>query len=159
GFGGLVRQWRARRRLSQLELAVEAEISARHLGFLELGRARPSVEMVQRISRALDLALRDHNALLIAAGYAPRFSENGLEATGLGKGGRALDFMVGQEEPYPALVLDRHWNVLMVNEATKRVQGHFLDSEAVAELGRQNAMRLLFHSRAFRPYILNWEVM
>src|SRR5215831_14020565 len=104
GFGGLVRQWRARRRLSQLELAVEAEISARHLGFLELGRARPSVEMVQRISRALDLALRDHNTLLIAAGYAPRFSEHGLEAAALAQARRALDFMLRQQKPYPALV-------------------------------------------------------
>jgi len=158
-FGGLLRQWRARRRLSQLALAVEAEISARHLGFLELGRARPSADMVQRLSLALDISLRDQNVLLIAAGYAPRYSETGLEAPGLAQARRALEFMLRQQEPYPALVLDRYWNVLMANEATKRVQEYFLDLTAVAELGPQNAMRLLLHPRAFRPYIVNWEAM
>ncbi len=156
-FGGLVRQWRARRGLSQLVLAVETEISPRHLGFLELGRARPSADMVQRLSRALELSLRDQNVLLIAAGYAPRYSETGLDAPGLAEARRALDFMLRQQEPYPALVLDRYWNVLMANEATKRVQEYFLDLTAVAELGPQNAMRLLLHPRAFRPYIVNWE--
>ena len=158
-FGGLLRQWRARRRLSQLALAVEAEISPRHLGFLELGRARPSADMVQRLSLSLDLSLRDQNVLLIAAGYAPRYSETGLGAPGLAQARRALEFMLRQQEPYPALVLDRYWNVLMANEATKRVQEYFLDLTAVAELGPQNAMRLLLHPRAFRPYIVNWEAM
>ncbi len=158
-FGGLLRQWRARRRLSQLALAVEAEISPRHLGFLELGRARPSADMVQRLSLALDLSLRDQNVLLIAAGYAPRYSETGLGAPGLAQARRALEFMLRQQEPYPALVLDRYWNVLMANEATKRVQEYFLDLTAVAQLGPQNAMRLLLHPRAFRPYIVNWEAM
>jgi transcriptional regulator with XRE-family HTH domain len=158
-FGGLLREWRTRRRLSQLALAVEAEISPRHLGFLELGRARPSADMVQRLCSALDLSLRDQNALLIAAGYAPRYSENGIETAALAQARRALEFMIQQQEPYPALVLDRHWNVLMANEATKRVQEYFLDLTQVAELGPQNAMRLLLHSRAFRPYIVNWEAM
>lgn len=159
GFGTLLRQWRARRRMSQLALAVEAELSPRHLGFLELGRARPSAEMVQRLSGALDLSLRDQNALLIAAGYAPRYSENGLAAPALTQARKALEFMLRQQEPYPALVLDRHWNVLMVNEATKRVQEYFLDAARVAQLGPENAMRLLLHPKAFRPYIVNWEAM
>jgi hypothetical protein len=115
--------------------------------------------MVQRLSRALELSLRDQNVLLIAAGYAPRYSETGLEAPGLAEARRALDFMLRQQEPYPALVLDRYWNVLMANEATKRVQEYFLDLTAVAQLGPQNAMRLLLHPRAFRPYIVNWEAM
>jgi transcriptional regulator with XRE-family HTH domain len=158
-FGGLLREWRVRRRLSQLTLAVEAEISPRHLGFLELGRARPSADMVQRLSLALDLSLRDQNGLLFAAGYAPRYSESGLEAPAMAQARRALEFMLRQQEPYPALVLDRYWNVVMANEATKRVQEYFLDLRAVAELGPQNAMRLLLHPRAFRPYIVNWEAM
>jgi len=158
-FGGLLRQWRVRRRLSQLALAVEAEISPRHLGFLELGRAHPSADMVRRLSRSLELSLRDQNALLIRAGYAPRYSENSLGAAPLVQARRALEFILRQQEPYPALVLDRHWNVLMGNEATKRMQNRFLDSTAIAELGPQNAMRLLFHSRAFRPFIVNWEAM
>jgi hypothetical protein len=142
-----------------LSLAVEAEISPRHLGFLELGRARPSSDMVQRLSLSLELSLRDQNVLLIAAGYAPRYSENGLEAPGLVQVRRALEFMLRQQEPYPALVLDRYWNVMMANEGTRRVQDYFLDLTAVAELGPQNAMRLLLHPRAFRPYIVNWEAM
>ena len=158
-FGGLLREWRTRRRLSQLALAVEAVISPRHLGFLELGRARPSADMVQRLCSALDLSLREQNVLLIAAGYAPRYSENGIETAALAQARRALEFMLQQQEPYPALVLDRHWNVLMANEATKRVQEYFLDLTQVAALGPQNAMRLLLHSRAFRPYIVNWEAM
>ena len=115
--------------------------------------------MVQRLSLSLELSLRDQNVLLIAAGYAPRYSENGLEAPGLVQVRRALEFMLRQQEPYPALVLDRYWNVMMANEGTRRVQDYFLDLTAVAELGPQNAMRLLLHPRAFRPYIVNWEAM
>ncbi len=136
-FGGLLREWRARRRLRQLALAVEAEISPRHLGFLELGRARPSADMVLRLCSALDLSLRDQNVLLIGAGYAPRYSENGIQTAALAQARTALEFMLQQQEPYPALVLDRHWNVLMANEATKRVQEYFLDLTQVAELGPQ----------------------
>src|SRR5438046_1163103 len=99
--------------------------------------------MVHRLSLALDLSLRDQNALLIAAGYAPRYSETRLEASELAQARRALEFMLRQQEPYPALVLDRYWNVLMANEATRRVQEYFLDLTGVIELGPQNAMRLL----------------
>jgi transcriptional regulator with XRE-family HTH domain len=158
-FGGLLRQWRGRRRLSQLALAVEVEISPRHLGFLELGRAQPSADMVRRLSATLDLPLRDQNALLIAAGFAPRYDENGLDTAVLAPARRALEFMLRKQEPYPALVLDRHWNVLKANDATRRVREYFLDSIAVAELGPQNAMHLLMHCRAFRPFIVNWEAM
>jgi transcriptional regulator with XRE-family HTH domain len=158
-FGRLLRQWRARRRMSQLDLAVEAEVSSRHLSFIETGRAQPSREMVLLLSHELDLSLRDRNDLLITAGYAPIYRETGLEAPALAQARRALDFILRQQEPYPALVLDRHWDVLMANKATACVQEHFLDLEAVAGLGPQNAMRLLFHPRAFRPYIVNWEAM
>jgi hypothetical protein len=106
----------------------------------------------------LELSLCDQNVLLIAASYAPRYSETGLEAPGLAQALRALEFMLRQQ-PYPALVLDRCWNVLMANEATNRVQEYFLDLTAVAELGPQNPMRLLLHPRAFRPNIVNWEAM
>ena len=156
-FGPLLRQWRARRRMSQLDLAAEAEISSRHLSFIETGRAGPSREMVGLLAQVLDVPLRDRNALLTAAGYAPIFRETRLEAPAMAQARRALDFILRQQEPYPALVLDRHWNVLDVNEGSARVQQAFLDSAAVAELGPPNAMRLMFHPRAFRPYIVNWE--
>jgi len=157
GFGALLRQWRVRRRLSQLDLAVDAEISTRHLSFIETGRAQPSREMVLLLARALDVPLRDRNDLLTAAGYAPIYRESGLEAPAMAQARHALDFILRQQEPYPALVLDRHWNVLKVNEASARFQAHFLDPKEVAALGPSNAMRLMFHPRALRPHILNWE--
>jgi transcriptional regulator with XRE-family HTH domain len=156
-FGRLLRQWRARRRMSQLDLALEAEVSARHVSFIETGRAQPSREMVLLLAGVLEMPLRDRNELLAVAGYAPIYRETDLAAPAMAQARRALEFILRQQEPYPALVLDRHWNVLMANEATARVQKFFLDPAAVAELGSQNAMRLMFHPRAFRPYIVNWE--
>lgn len=156
-FGRLLRQWRTQRRRSQLDLAGDAGISSRHLSFIETGRAEPSREMVLLLARALDVPLRDRNDLLTTAGYAPIYRETRLEAPAMVQARRALDLILKAQEPYPALVLDRHWNVLTVNEGSARVQEHFLDPTAVAELGPPNAMRLMFHPRAFRPYIVNWE--
>lgn len=156
-FGRLLRQWRTRRRMSQLDLAVEAEISSRHVSFIETGRAQPSREMVLLLADVLDVPLRDRNDLLTVAGYAPIYRETSLDTPPMAQVRRALDFILRQQEPYPALVLDRHWNVLKVNEGSARVQEAFLDPVAVAELGPPNAMRLMFHPQAFRPYIVNWE--
>jgi transcriptional regulator with XRE-family HTH domain len=157
GFGALLRRWRERRRLSQLDLATDAEISTRHLSFIETGRAQPSREMVLLLARALDVPLRDRNDLLVAAGYAAMYRETGLDAPAMAQARRALDFILRQQEPYPALVLDRHWNVLEVNRGSARFQAAFLDPAAVAEIGPPNAMRLMFHPRALRPHVLNWE--
>jgi transcriptional regulator with XRE-family HTH domain len=156
-FGNALRHWRARRRWSQLDLAGEAGISSRHLSFIETGRAQPSREMVMLLAHALDLPLRHRNDLLTAAGYAPIYRETVLEAPAMNQARRALDFILRQQEPYPALVLDRHWNVLQVNAGSARVQAAFLDATAVAGLGPPNAMRLMFHAQAFRPHIVNWE--
>src|SRR4029079_10123950 len=157
GFGPLLRRWRTRRRLSQLDLAVEANVSTRHLSFIETGRASPSREVVLLLAAALGAPLRDRNDLLTSAGFAPVYRAPSLEAPALTQVRRALDFILRQQEPYPALVLDRHWNVLRVNEGSARVQAIFLDPKAVAELGAPNAMRLMFHPSGFRPYIVNWE--
>ena len=157
GFGRLLRQWRAQRGLSQLDLSVEAGVSSRHLSFVETGRAQPSREMVLLLARTLDVPLRDRNDLLVAAGYAPVYRKTDLDSPAMAHGRRALDFILRQQEPYPALVLDRHWNVLQVNAGSARVQAHFLDATAVAALGPPNAMRLMFHPHAFRPFIVNWE--
>ena len=156
-FGRLLREWRARRGMSQLDLSVEAGVSSRHLSFVETGRAMPSREMVVLLARALDVPLRDRNDLLTAAGYAAIYRATGLDAPALGQARRALDFMLRQQEPYPALVLDRHWNVLDVNAGSARVQAAFLDANEVTALGPPNAMRLMFHPSAFRPWIVNWE--
>jgi transcriptional regulator with XRE-family HTH domain len=157
GFGDLLRRWRVRRRLSQLDLAVEAGVSSRHLSFVETGRSQPSREMVLLLSRALDVPLRDRNDLLTAAGFAAIYRESGLDAPAMAQARRALDFILRQQEPYPALVLDRHWNVVQVNEGSARFQACFLDPKEVAALGPPNAMRLTFHPRALRPYVMNWE--
>src|SRR5438045_6064446 len=157
GFGPLLRRWRTRRRLSQLDLAVEANVSTRHLSFIETGRASPSREMVLLLARALDVPLRDRNDLLTSAGFAPIYRATSLEAPALAQVRRALDFILRQQEPYPALVLDRHWNVLRVNDGSARFQARFLDATDVATLGPPNAMRLMFHARALRPHIVNWE--
>jgi transcriptional regulator with XRE-family HTH domain len=157
-FGRLLKQWRERRRLSQLALAVDAEISSRHLSFIETGRAQPSREMVLLLTRVLEVPPRGRNDLLTAAGYAPVYRETGLEAPEMADVRRALDFMMRQQEPYPGLVIDGHWNILMTNGGARRLMGLFLDADAVAAVGgRPNAMRLFYHPRGMRPYIVNWE--
>lgn len=157
-FGSLLKQWRERRRLSQLALAVDAEISSRHLSFIETGRAQPSRDMVLLLSRVLEVPPRGRNDLLTAAGYAPVYRETGLEAPEMADVRRALDFILRQQEPYPGLIIDGHWNILMTNRGAQRLMGLFLDAEAVAAVGgRPNAMRLFYHPRGVRPFIVNWE--
>jgi transcriptional regulator with XRE-family HTH domain len=156
--GALIKQWRERRRLSQLALAIDAEISARHLSFIETGRAQPSRDMVLLLSRVLDVPPRGRNDLLTAAGYAPVYRETGLEAPEMADVRRALDFILAQQEPYPGLVIDGHWNILMTNGGARRLMSLFLDADAVAAVGgRPNAMRLFYHPRGMRPWIVNWE--
>jgi transcriptional regulator with XRE-family HTH domain len=157
-FGRLLKQWRERRRLSQLALAVDAEISSRHLSFIETGRAQPSRDMVLLLSRVLEVPPRGRNDLLTAAGYAPVYRETGLEAPEMADVRRALDFMMRQQEPYPGLVIDGHWNILMTNAGARRLMGLILDPGAVAAVGGPpNAMRLFYHPLGMRPFIVNWE--
>src|SRR6185369_2145776 len=139
-FGALLRQWRERRRLSQLALAVEAEISSRHLSFLETGRANPSRDMVLLLARVLEVPPRGRNELLLAAGYAPVYHERGLDAPEMAQVRRALEFTLRQQEPYPALVVDGRWNILMSNEGSGRLLGLFLEPAEIGALGPPNAM-------------------
>jgi transcriptional regulator with XRE-family HTH domain len=143
--------------MSQLDLAAEAEVSSRHLSFIETGRAQPSREMLLLLARVLDVPLRDRNELLTAAGYAPVYRETRLDAPTMAQVRRAFDLILRQQEPYPAIVLDRHWNILDANAATGRLQRLLMDEASIAELGPPNAMRLMFHPRGFRPSIVNWE--
>jgi transcriptional regulator with XRE-family HTH domain len=115
--GDLLRDWRRRRRLSQLELSNEAGISARHLSFLETGRSRPSREMVLRLSERLDVPLRERNGLLMAAGFAPVYRERSIDAPEMRPARQALNRVLDGHEPYPAVVVDRSWNLVMANEA------------------------------------------
>src|SRR5438093_13367779 len=152
--GQLIRHWRVRRQLSQLSLAGEAGVSSRHVSFIETGRTQPSREMVLQLARALDVPLRDRNDLLTAAGFAPIYRTTDLDAPALTLARCALDFILKGQEPYPALVLDRHWNVLEVNDGSACVKAFFLDAKKVAELGPPNAMRLMFDPAGVRPDIV-----
>lgn len=157
-FGRLLSEWRKRRRVSQLDLATEAGVSSRHVSFIETGRAQPSREMVLMLARVLDIPLRDRNELLMAAGYAAMYRATDLEAPGLEQARRALDFMLRQHEPYPAIVVDRHWTILKANAGAVRLVETFTDPSAASEWNG-NAMRLMFHPRGFRSHIVNWEAM
>jgi transcriptional regulator with XRE-family HTH domain len=155
-FGFLLRQWRVMRGKSQLALATEAGVSTRHLSFLETGRAQPSREMVQLLTAMLDVPLHERNALLLAAGYAPLYGERGLDTPELGQLNHALDFILRQQEPYPALVIDGAWNILRRNGAADRIFG-FFTGPMPHDGARPNAMRALFHPRGLRRCVSNWE--
>src|SRR5215813_10951897 len=109
--GNLLREWRQRRRMSQLDLASESEISARHLSFVETGRAQPSREMVLHLAERLDVPLRERNVLLVSAGYAPVFSERALDDPALDAARQAVDLVLKGHEPFPALAVDRRWTL------------------------------------------------
>jgi transcriptional regulator with XRE-family HTH domain len=150
--GNLLRKWRERRRLSQLDLACEAEISTRHLSFLETGRSLPSREMVLRLAERLDVPLRERNALLLAAGYAPAFPERPLDDPALQSARRAVDLVLAGHEPYPALAVDRHWTLIAFNNAVPA-----LIAGADPSLLRPpvNVLRLSLHPEGLSPQIAN----
>ena len=150
--GPLLREWRQRRRLSQLELAVEAEVSARHLSFVETGRSAPSREMVLHLAEHLDIPLRERNALLIAAGYAPVFPERTLDDPALAAARRAVDLVLKGHEPYPAIAIDRHWTLVAANDAV----GAFMLVEDPSLLEPPlNVLRVSLHPKGVAPRIAN----
>ncbi len=156
-FGKLVRHWRGARRMSQLRLACEAGISARHLSFLETGRARPSREMVQLLAEMLDVPLSERNALLVGAGYAPVYGERPLTAPELTHVRRAVQYMLRQQEPYPALVMNAYHDIVMRNEASRRIFELFRGP--VPDHVTINGIRTVFNPRGLRPFIVNWDEM
>jgi transcriptional regulator with XRE-family HTH domain len=158
-FAARLRRWRERRGLSQLALAGTAEVSQRHLSFLEVGRTAPSREMVLRLAAALDLPLRQQNILLLAAGYSPHWRESALGAPELAVVDRALDFMLAQQEPYPALVLDRRWNLLRLNGGGQRLVGFLTDTppQQADPAAPINLADALMAPDALRPLIVNWR--
>ncbi|XXT83589.1 helix-turn-helix transcriptional regulator [Sorangium sp. So ce726] len=151
-IGGLLREWRQRRRMSQLDLACEADISTRHLSFLETGRAQPSREMVIHLAERLDVPLRDRNQLLVAAGYAPLYPERSLGDPALAAARRAVDLVLAGHEPYPAVAIDRHWTLVAANGAI----GPFLAGADAALLQPPiNVLRLSLHPGGLAPRIEN----
>lgn len=150
--GDHLREWRQRRRMSQLDLAVEAEISARHLSFVETGRAAPSREMVLRLAERLDVPLRERNVLLVAAGFAPAFPERALEDPALKSARQAIDLVLRAHEPNPALAVDRHWNLVTAN----RMVAPLLEGIPQRLLGQPfNVLRLAFHPEALAARTVN----
>jgi transcriptional regulator with XRE-family HTH domain len=150
--GRLLQHWRAERRMSQLALANEAGVTPRHVSFVESGRANPSREMVLTLARALDVPLRERNQVLLAAGYAPQYRETGLDDAALAQVSSALDRLLEHHEPHPAVVMDRHWNVLRTNGAADALFAWLLDGADVGE--PPNVVRLMFGP--LRPYVANW---
>uniref|UniRef100_UPI0038CD5376 helix-turn-helix domain-containing protein n=1 Tax=Paraburkholderia bannensis TaxID=765414 RepID=UPI0038CD5376 len=152
--GELLREWRMRRRMSQLLLATEAEISTRHLSFVESGRATPSREMVMHLAERLDVPLRERNALLIAAGYAPLYRERALDDPQLAAAREAVELVLRGHEPYPALAVDRHWNIVASNGALAPLVGDAAPALLAAPV---NALRLSLHPEGIAPRIVNWH--
>ncbi len=152
--GELLRDWRQRRRLSQLQLATQAEVSPRHLSFVETGRSRPSPELILHLAEHLDVPLRERNTLLLAAGYAPTFRETSLGAPELETVRGALDQVLVGYEPYPAVVVDRRWDVVAMNGAV----GILLEGVNPALLAPPvNVLRLALDPKGMAPRILNLE--
>ena len=151
--GDLLREWRQRRRRSQLDLALDAEISTRHLSFVETGRARPSRDMLLHLATLLDIPLRERNALLLAGGFAPAYPEHTLAAPEMAAARQAVDAILAAHDPYPALAVDRHWTIVAANAATHRllagsVAPHLLAAPA-------NALRASLHPDGLAPHIAN----
>jgi transcriptional regulator with XRE-family HTH domain len=156
-FGALLQYWRKARSLSQLALAHEAAVSPRHVCFIETGRARPSREMVMLLAKVLDVPLRERNALLLAAGFAPLFAESPLDAPALSAVRTALQAILRQQEPFPAVVMNRHWDIVQMNEAARHFFGLLLGQRAAVQPA--NVVRLMFHPDGLRPYVANWAAV
>ena len=151
--GDHLREWRRRRRMSQLELACEAEVSTRHLSFVETGRAVPSRSMILHLSEALAIPLRERNSLLLAAGFAPVFGARDLDDPALAPARAAVDLVLKGHEPHPALAIDRLWNLVASNSAVAPLMVG-IDAELLS--GTINVMRLALHPGGLAPRILNF---
>ena len=158
-FGAVLRDWRAKRRVSQLDLSARAGTTQRHVSFVESGRARPGRQMVLKFAEALEVPLRARNELLVSAGYAPLYPERPLDAAELRIAQQALQRILTHHEPYPAMVLDGGWNVLMRNATSVRIVGSCVDETAMRRLspdGQLNFMRMMFAPRGMRRHVLSW---
>lgn len=148
----MLRDWRNRRRLSQLDLALEADVSTRHLSFVETGRAHPSREMILKLAERMDIPLREQNTLLLAGGFAPLYREQSLESPNLAQAREAVQRILTGHEPYPAIAIDRHWNLLAFNQAI----GPLLAGIAPELLQPPvNVLRLSLHPEGLAPRIVN----
>ncbi|KAB2343796.1 helix-turn-helix transcriptional regulator [Actinomadura rudentiformis] len=150
--GELLRQWRHRRRLSQLDLAIAADVSARHVSLVETGKSNPSADMILRLADQLDVPLRERNRLLLAAGFAPRYTERPLDDDALSAARHAIARVLRAHEPYPALAFDRRWNIVMTNRA---VEPFFADVDPDLLRPPINLVRLGLDPRGFASLVVN----
>ena len=157
GAGEWLRYWRDIRGRSQFDLSLDSGVSQRHISFIESGRSVPSRQILMDIAQTLDIPLRDRNALLLSAGYAPLYPEGAWDDAEMQGVLRALDRMLRQNEPYPALVMDRYWNVLMTNQAAPRLFNCFIDM--AARTGPRNMLHLIFDPAGLRPHVADWETV
>lgn len=154
-LGILLRHWRDVRGISQLDLSFNAGVSQRHISFIESGRSVPSRQMLMDIAQTLDIPLRERNTLLLAAGYAPMYADGAWNAQEMQSVTKALARMLRQHEPFPAMVMDRYWNVLMTNDAAPRFFNCFIDM--AARKGPRNMLHLVFDPDGMRPFVADWQ--
>jgi transcriptional regulator with XRE-family HTH domain len=160
GFGSILSEWRAVRRLSQLDLALVAGISQRHISFVESGRAKPSRDMIFKLADGLDLPLRARNALFLTAGFAPVYPERRLDLSEMKAARGALELILKHQEPYPAIVMDANWNIVMRNEAASRILAYCVGVDTLRALfpdGVINFMEMMFAPDGLKQHILNWK--
>lgn len=155
--GDLLRYWRGQRGFSQLDLALEGETSQRHLSFVESGRSVPSRRMLVTLSDALNIPLRERNTLLLAAGYAPIYAEASLDDATMQVVMNAIDQMLSNHEPHPALLMDRYWNIVRTNAAAPAFFGSMIDLETFPM--PRNLLELTFDPAALRPHIEDWDTV
>jgi transcriptional regulator with XRE-family HTH domain len=155
--GIILRTWREARGKSQLDLALDTGVSQRHISFIESGRSTPSRHKLMEIADGLDIPLRERNALLLAAGYAPIYAESALDSPEMESIAKALRQVLRQHEPFPAVVMDRYWNVVMANEAAPAFFGRFIDIEARPR--PRNLLHLMFDPAGMRPFIADWDAV
>lgn len=156
-LGDLLKEWRGLRRRSQLDVSVDTGISQRQISFIESGRSVPSRPTLMSIAAALDIPLRERNVLLLAAGYAPLYSDAAWNSDEMQSISKALERVLAQHEPYPAIVMDRYWNVLLTNSASPRFFNCFIDMSARPSPG--NLLHLMFDPQGMRPHIANWNAL
>lgn len=158
-FAAALRYWRGKRGYSQLRLATESSISQRHVSFLESNRSQPSREMILKLGIVLDIPLRERNGMLLAAGYAPAYRERSLSDPELMPVKQALDFMLAQQAPYPAMVVDRLWNLVMTNTPAALLIRWLLDMPEDMPLPREdvNVLKLMLDPEGIRQHLQNWE--
>ena len=156
-YGETLKEWRSVRRMSQLDLATAADVSQRHVSFLETGRAKPSREMVIHLAIALDVPLRERNAMLTAAGFSTEYTETPLTEPALDQVRGILETLLQSHEPFPAIVVDRGWDVLLANDAAMKFTAAMLDPASPVVTGGMNAMKLILHPEGVRRFIVNWD--